>query len=90
MKKLLAIITALCFTTGFYMPINSDSVLSGISASAETASSDFEFDAETGTVKKYLGSDSEVVIPSEINGITVTSIGDDAFEFWSQSQILCK
>ena len=66
MTKLIAIVTALCCTTGIYMPINSVSVLSGISASAETASSDFIFDDEKGTIIDYIGSDSEVVIPSEI------------------------
>ena len=46
----------------------------------ETLASDFDFDATTGTITKYKGSDSNVIIPSEINGIKVTSIGDDAFE----------
>lgn len=41
---------------------------------------DFEFDAETGTITKYVGSDAEIVIPSEINGVAVTAVGESAFE----------
>lgn len=43
------------------------------------SSSDFEFDAETGTITKYIGSDNIVSIPSQIDGVTITSIGDRAF-----------
>lgn len=42
-------------------------------------SRDFTFDATTGTIKKYNGNDAVVVIPSKINGVTVTTIGTDAF-----------
>lgn len=42
-------------------------------------SRDFTFDATTGTIKKYNGTDTVVVIPSKINGVTVTTIGTDAF-----------
>lgn len=42
-------------------------------------SRDFTFDATTGTIKKYNGNDTVVVIPSKINGVTVTTIGTDAF-----------
>ena len=39
-----------------------------------TANSDFTFDASTGTITGYTGSDSFVVIPSEIGGNSVTAI----------------
>lgn len=42
-------------------------------------SRDFTFDATTGTITKYNGTDTVVVIPSKINGVTVTTIGTDAF-----------
>jgi hypothetical protein len=45
----------------------------------ETSASDFDFDTTTGTITKYNGSDPEVVIPSKINGVNVTSIGKGAF-----------
>lgn len=45
----------------------------------ETSALDFDFDATTGTITKYNGSDAEVVIPSKINGVNVTSIGKGAF-----------
>ena len=40
---------------------------------------DYMFDTETGTITKHVGTDEEITIPSEINGVTVTSIGDYAF-----------
>jgi hypothetical protein len=40
-----------------------------------------DFDSSTGTITGYNGSDSEVVIPSEINGVKVTSIGDWTFGY---------
>ena len=39
-----------------------------------TANSDFTFDTSTGTITGYTGSDSFVVIPSEIGGNSVTAI----------------
>ena len=43
---------------------------------------DFEYSVSDGkvTITKYNGNDTEVVIPSEINGLPVTAIGDNAFE----------
>ena len=46
---------------------------------AITDASSFEFEAETGTINKYTGTDANVVIPYEINGIKVTNIGGSAF-----------
>ena len=46
---------------------------------ASTPESDFEFDQDTGTITGYNGEDSDVVIPSEIGDVTVTTIGDYAF-----------
>lgn len=44
-----------------------------------TAESDFDFDASKGTIKKYKGKATDVVIPEKINGKTVTTIGKGAF-----------
>ena len=44
-----------------------------------TLESDFDFDASTGTIKKYKGTATDVVIPEKINGKTVTTIGKGAF-----------
>ena len=43
------------------------------------ATSKFDFDKTTGTITKYVESDTVVVIPSKINGITVEMIGNTAF-----------
>ena len=44
------------------------------------ATNTFYFDETTGTITKYVESDTVVVIPSKINGITVETIGHGAFE----------
>lgn len=44
-----------------------------------TAESDFDFDASSGTIKKYKGTATDVVIPEKINGKSVTTIGKQAF-----------
>lgn len=43
-------------------------------------SRDFTFDATTGTIKKYNGNDTVVVIPPTIISWPVTKIGEDAFQ----------
>ena len=45
-----------------------------------TDAANFEFDPATGTVMAYTGSDVDVVIPREIDGVTVTAIDRNAFE----------
>lgn len=44
------------------------------------ATKKFRFDETTGTITKYVESDTVVVIPSKINGVTVETIGHGAFE----------
>lgn len=44
-----------------------------------TAESDFDFDASSGTIKKYKGTATDVVIPEKINGKSVITIGKGAF-----------
>lgn len=44
------------------------------------ATSKFDFDKTTGTITKYNGTDTVVVIPSQINGTTVETIGNTAFQ----------
>jgi len=41
---------------------------------------DFEFNAERGEITKYNGKDTDVVIPSEIDGVAVKAIEISAFE----------
>ena len=42
-------------------------------------SGNFKFDKVTGILVKYIGTDTNVIIPSMIDGVSVTSIGDEAF-----------
>ncbi len=51
-----------------------------VSITAEFEAMDYEFDSFTGTITKYTGAGGNVIIPSQINGVTVTAIGDSAFE----------
>jgi len=40
---------------------------------------DYDFDAATGTIKKYIGKGGDVRIPDMIDGVGVTAIGERAF-----------
>jgi len=42
----------------------------------------FEFDATTGTIKRYYGSDTNIVIPYSINGVEVKKIGN--LDLWNR------
>ena len=44
-----------------------------------TEASAFEFDEDTATITKYLGSDAQVIIPDVIDGNDVETIGEVAF-----------
>lgn len=46
---------------------------------APNPESDFEFNKETGEITKYIGNDSDVIIPREISGVPVRSIAYGAF-----------
>lgn len=48
-------------------------------AEVNAAESDFQFDAATGTITKYTGSEEIVVVPSAIGGTAVKTIGADCF-----------
>ena len=78
-KRLTALVVALCSiaTIGFNTPSSVN--VPYIVAKAETSTDDFIFDSEEGKIIKYIGYDKEVVIPEEIDGVTVTSIADKAF-----------
>ena len=39
----------------------------------------YQFDATTGTITKYIGSETEITVPTNINGAAVKSIGKNAF-----------
>ena len=47
---------------------------------SETPSSEFEFDKNTGTIVKYLGTSKEITIPKKIEGIPVKILGFDSFD----------
>ncbi len=45
---------------------------------------DFKFNASTGEITDYTGTDKDITIPEKINGHTVTGIADNAFN-WNSS-----
>ena len=51
----------------------------GVEEVTPTPADQFEFNKDTGTITKYNGSDEVVVIPEQIDGVKVTSIGKMAF-----------
>ena len=52
----------------------------GATFTVAAATNTFYFNPTTGTITKYIESDTVVVIPSKINGVTVETIGHGAFE----------
>lgn len=72
-KKILSWLLVFAMVIGF-APINLQASES-TQAKALTSESDFNFDASTGTIKKYNGTDSIVEVPSTINGVAVKHIG---------------
>lgn len=52
------------------------------------AESDFEFDPATGTLRKYVGSAADVIVPPQIGGVDVQAIGELAFSDASVVNIL--
>lgn len=43
--------------------------------------SDFEFDAATGTITKYVGEDKQVIIPDMIGDASVLALGENSFAY---------
>lgn len=75
--------------TEAYAAQQTGSVTSNIlNNSSVTPESDFTFDASTGTITKYNGSDAVVVIPSAINGVPVKIIGNSAFYFTGVTNLI--
>ncbi|EHJ00333.1 cell wall binding repeat-containing protein [Clostridium sp. DL-VIII] len=58
---------------GYYLDTN------GAWINLTTTSDGLKFDKSTGTIVGYSGSNTDVTIPSEIDGVTVTQIGVGAF-----------
>ncbi|SDA20147.1 Leucine rich repeat-containing protein [Ruminococcus sp. YE71] len=83
-KHLAAGVLALSLVTGIvpFQPVTQAVTnLTAISASADTFE-DLTYEIKednTVSITDYTGSDKVIVIPSDINGMKVTSIGDDAF-----------
>jgi len=46
---------------------------------APSAEADFEFDAQTGTLRRYIGQEVTVVVPKAIGGVPVRAVGETCF-----------
>lgn len=79
--KILSLLLALILSFGFMPFSNLEAVTYEVSAIATTSTEDFVFDANTATITSYKGTMTDVVIPDSINGITVKSIGPNAFKY---------
>lgn len=82
-KRFLAAVTAFVLAGGF---VNSGTFSEikniGItSVKAATGAEYFTFDKTRGIIENYKGTDKNVVIPSEIDGVTVEKIGKEAFSY---------
>ena len=96
-KKIMsAILTALMvqsiLTTGFAVttsayetPVNESTAQTQVQESKDSVYGDFEYSISDGkvTITKYTGNDTEVTIPSEIEGLPVTGIGERSFAEYS-------
>jgi uncharacterized repeat protein (TIGR02543 family) len=61
----------------YYFTMPADNVT--ISATFESTSNDYDIDDSTGEITRYYGTGGNITIPSTIDGVDVTSIGDDVF-----------
>ena len=50
-------------------------------AVALAADTDFEFDADSGTITQYLGDGGDVVIPDALDGVPVVALGKELFAY---------
>ena len=80
-KKLITFMLSLAILCSVgTMPVaNFDNTITA-SATYDSSSEDFTFDADTGTITKYTGSSTYVEIPSTIDGVAVQTIGKEAFK----------
>ncbi|MCI8917694.1 MAG: leucine-rich repeat protein [Eubacterium sp.] len=76
-RRILAVLTALCIAAGVIVwPVGTKEVRAEVFEDFEYV----EISNKTVEITKYTGADAEVVIPDEIDGKTVVSIGESAFE----------
>ena len=80
-KKLITFMLSLAVICSIgTLPIaNFDNTITA-SATYDSSSEDFTFDADTGTITKYTGSSTYVEIPSTIDGVAVQTIGKETFK----------
>ncbi|MDO5689991.1 MAG: leucine-rich repeat protein [Tissierellia bacterium] len=80
-KRITAFLLALCILVSPMLGLTSAEANDTIQDPVEVslASTDYEFDVETQTIKKYLGTDTEVSIPQAIDGTAVLALGPGAF-----------
>ena len=80
-KKLITFMLSLAILCSVgTMPVaNFDNTITA-SATYDSSSEDFTFDADTGSITKYTGSSTYVEIPSTIDGVAVQTIGKEAFK----------
>ncbi len=77
MKKSIPFLAVLCF---LFAAFGGSALAADFQWPAEAPGSDFEFDAESGQIVKYLGKGGIVVIPETIDGAVVKSIKENAFD----------
>ena len=88
MKKLLSTVLSLCMLLSIIPVATTSSSAKSIEVVESGASiGDFEYiliDGGTAEITCYNGSDTNIIVPSEIDGYTVTYIGDHAFTSYSK------
>ncbi len=90
MKKkwiLMSVLFALCFGVFGIFPSSAEEETYSYPPRSEwTDAQWFTFDSSTGTITKYSKEGpKDVVIPEEINGVSVRYIGDEAFFEWNEA-----
>lgn len=83
-RRFAILLLCVSMLTGMLLPAQAASTYDPTKTTPEPSAASAFTVTEKGIITKYNGDDENIVIPSEINGITITAIGNEAF-YWASN-----